>query len=55
MLDRIVSESVGIATAIVGLALVAVLVSQKAQTAGVIKAAGDALAADLGAAVKPVS
>lgn len=55
MLDRITSEFVGIATAIVGLALVAVLVAQKAQTAGVIKAAGDALAADLKAAVSPVS
>lgn len=54
MLDRITTEIVGIATAIVGLALVAVLVSQKAQTPQVIKAAGDALSADLKAAVSPV-
>ena len=54
MLDRFLTDIVAIATAIVGLAVVAVLVGQKSQTAQVIKAAGDALSADLGAAVKPV-
>lgn len=53
-MDRIMGEIVGIATAIVGLAVVAVLVSQNAQTPKVIKAAGDALSADLKAAVSPV-
>lgn len=53
--DRIITEIMAILTAIVGLAIVAVVVSKKADTANVIKMAGDALAADLKAAVSPVS
>ena len=53
--DRILSEIVTIATAIVGLAIVAVVVSNKASTANVITAAGNALSTDLKAAVSPVS
>lgn len=55
MIDRFLTDIVAVATAIIGLAIIAVLVSQKADTAGVIKAAGAALATDIGAAVKPVS
>jgi hypothetical protein len=40
---------------IVGLAIVAVLVSQKAQTPGVVQAGGTALSQIIGAAVAPVS
>jgi hypothetical protein len=54
-LDRILTDIVSVAVMIVGLAIIAVLVSQKANTADVIKAAGSALASDIGAAVKPVS
>lgn len=55
MFNKLMDEGVLIATAIVGLAMVAVLVGQKAQTAAVIKSAGAALASDIGAAVKPVT
>lgn len=54
MFDRIMSEFVGIAAAIVGLALVAVLVGKNAKTSDVITSAGNALKADIGAAVAPV-
>lgn len=53
--DRIITEIVTIATAIVSLAIVAVLVSKQANTSGVVSAAGNALATDLKAAVSPVS
>lgn len=46
---------VSIATAIVGVALLAVLVSQRANTAGVLNAAGNAFSTALGAATGPVS
>jgi hypothetical protein len=55
MLDKITSEFVGLGTAIIGLALIAVILSKKADTAGVLKSLGDALSADIGAAVKPVT
>ena len=53
--DRIITEIFAVATAIVGVAVVAVLVAQKSQTASVIGAAGTALATDLKAAVSPVT
>lgn len=46
---------VAIATAIVGVALLAVLVSRNAQTPQVISASGSAFAKALGAAVSPVT
>lgn len=46
---------VSIAIAIVGVALLAVLVSRNAQTPQVISASGNAFAKALGAAVAPVS
>jgi hypothetical protein len=51
VLDTVVS----IVTAIVGLAIVSVLVSKNAQTGSVIKAAGSALAGDIQAATGPVT
>lgn len=46
---------VTIAVAITGVATLAVLVSRNANTAGVIKSAGDAFARSLSAATGPVS
>jgi uncharacterized membrane protein (Fun14 family) len=46
---------VGIVTAIIGLAILSVLVSTKANTAGVITASGSALASDINAAVSPIT
>ena len=46
---------VGLATAIVGVAIVAVLVSKKSATVEVIKAAGDAYAGALREAVSPIT
>jgi hypothetical protein len=54
MIDRLMTDIVAVATAIVGVALIAVIVSQKAQTSNVISAAGTAFATDLKAAVSPV-
>lgn len=55
MSESLVTSVVTIATAIVGLAIVAVLVSQNAQTGNVIQAATSGFASDLAAAVAPVS
>lgn len=55
MTDQLFSSIVTIATAIVGVAILAVLVSKNADTAKVIQAATQGFAADLGAAVSPVS
>ena len=46
---------VAILTAIVGLAIIATLVSRNANTSGVISAGGSAFAQDLAAAVSPVT
>jgi purine-cytosine permease-like protein len=46
---------ISIVGAVIGLAVVAVLVSQKAQTSQVFQGAGTALSAVIGAAVSPVS
>jgi lysophospholipase L1-like esterase len=44
-----------IIVSIIGLAMVAVIVSQQAQTSNVIQAGGNALKSIIGAAVQPVS
>lgn len=44
-----------IASAIVGLAIIATLVSRQANTAGVVQSAGDAFASALRAATSPLS
>ena len=54
-MNATVSAAVAVIGGIVGLAIVAVLVSQKAQTSGVIQSAGSALSSIIGAAVGPVS
>ena len=45
----------GIIAALIGLAIVAVIVGKNAQTSGVIQSAGSALSGVIGAAVAPVS
>ena len=52
--DRIIADLVAIATAIVSLTIIAVLVSNKAQTSSVIGAATKGFATDLQAAVSPL-
>ena len=54
-MNSLVEAVVTIATAIVGLAILAVLVSQKANTTGVIQAAGSAFVNALGVAEAPVT
>jgi hypothetical protein len=53
--NELITAMVTIATAIVGVAIVAVLVSKNAQTGSVISAAGSAFGQDLGVAVSPVT
>lgn len=55
MTDHLITSVVSILTAIVGLAILAVLVSSKASTSNVISAAGTAFANDLSAAEAPVT
>lgn len=55
MSDHLIASVVTVLTAIVGVAIIAVLVSQKAQTSSVISSAGNAFANDLTAAVAPVT
>lgn len=53
--DQLIASVVTVATAIVGLAVIAVLVSNRANTSQVIGAGGSAFAQDLAAAVSPVT
>ena len=55
MSDTIITGVVSIAMAIVGVAIIATLVSQRANTAGVLNAAGNAFSNAIGAAVAPVT
>ena len=55
MTDKIFADVMTIATAIVGLAIIAVVVSKNASTASTITAAGKAFSSIIGAAVAPVS
>jgi len=54
-MSRITEAIVTIATAIIGLAIVAVILGKTSQTGKVITGAGDAFAAIIGAAVKPAA
>lgn len=54
-MNKLTEAVVTIATAIVGVAILAVLVSQKSNTAGVLQAGGGAFATALGAATGPVT
>lgn len=53
--DQLITSVVTVATAIVGVAIIAVLVSKNANTSGVIQSAGQAFGQDLGVAVSPVT
>ena len=53
--DRLIDGMITIATALIGVAILAVIVSRSANTSGVLQAAGGALATDLQAAVSPVT
>lgn len=55
MSDHLFTTAASIALAVIGLALVAVLVSRNANTAGVISAAAGGLSTAIGAATAPVS
>lgn len=55
MSDHMITGLVTVATAIVGIAILAVLVSKNAQTGSVIQAAAGGFATDIGAAVSPVT
>lgn len=53
--DQLIASVVTVLTAIVGLAVIAVLVSKQAQTPQVITAGGSAFAQAVGAAVSPIT
>lgn len=53
--DQLIASVVTVATAIVGLAIIAVLVSQKANTANVVTAGGSAFSQAISAATNPFS
>lgn len=55
MTDKIFQDITAILTAIVGLAIIAVVLSKKADTANVLKQGGSSFADILKAAVSPVS
>jgi len=55
MSNEIISGLVTVATAIVGVAIIAVIVSKGAQTPQVLQAGGQAFSTALGAAVSPVT
>lgn len=55
MFNSIVESISTIALAVIGLAIIAVLVSRKANTAGVIQAGASGLGNDIGAAMSPVT
>lgn len=55
MADKALSAIIALVSAIIFLAVVSVVLSQKAATTGVISAAGNALSNVIGAAVNPVS
>jgi len=53
--DQLISSVVTVLTALVGVAIIAVLVSKQANTSGVIQAGASGFAQDLSAAVSPVT
>lgn len=54
-MDKFVESGTTIVLAIVGLAIISVLVSRKANTAGVIQAGASGLGNDIGVAASPVT
>lgn len=55
MTDNLINSVVTVATAIIGLAILAVLVSRQAQTGKVIQALSSGLSQNISAAVSPVT
>jgi hypothetical protein len=55
MSEQLITSVVTVLTAIVGVAIIAVLVSKNANTAGVIQAGGSAFGGALGVALSPVT
>jgi uncharacterized membrane protein YbjE (DUF340 family) len=53
--ENIVTSVVTVLTAIIGVAIIAVLVSKNANTAGVLQAGGGAFSGALGTALSPVT
>lgn len=53
--EQLITSVVTVATAIIGVAIIAVLVSRSSQTGTVLTSAGNALATDLRAALSPVA
>jgi PRD1 phage membrane DNA delivery len=54
-IDSFTGPVIAIVTGIIGLAIVAVVVSQNAQTGTVLTSAGTALSSVIGAAVSPIT
>lgn len=54
-MDKWIESVVSVAVAIVGVAIIAVLVSRQANTAGVVSSAGSAFSSILKAATSPVT
>ncbi len=54
-MDGFFNSVAQVAVAIVGVAMVAVIVSNRAKTAAIIQSAGDAFAGAIDSAVRPVS
>lgn len=55
MSEQLISSVVTVALAIIGVAIIAVLVSNRANTTGVISSAGSAFSGALGTALSPVT
>jgi len=55
MTDHLVTSVITVLTAIIGVAIIAVLVSRNANTAGVLQAGGKAFSGVLGTALSPVT
>lgn len=55
MKDELMTSLVTVATAIIGVAILAVLVSRNSQTANVLSAAGQSFGGALGVALSPIT
>lgn len=55
MSDQLITSVVTVLTAVIGVAILAVLVSNNSNTTGVLKAGGNAFTGILGAAESPIS
>lgn len=55
MSDQLITSVVTVLTAIIGVAIIATLVSKNATTTGIIQSAGQAFSSSLGTALSPVT